>query len=278
MLHMSTLENKLNALRELLKEMDKVVIAYSGGVDSTFLLKVATDVLGDNALAVTATSETYPSEELEEAKLLAGKINAKQVVINTSELEDERFLSNPPERCYYCKSELFTKIKEIAQEKSIPYIIDGANADDSFDFRPGHKAGKELGVRSPLKEVDLNKDEIRALSKEMNLATWDKPSFACLASRFPYGHKITESKLDQVHKAESFMRLKGFHTFRVRHHDNIARIEVKPTDFPKICDDALRSEIISHFKGLGYTYVTLDLMGFRSGSMNEVLTEEIING
>ncbi len=275
---MSSLEFKLNALQELLRDMDKVVIAFSGGVDSTFLLKVATDVLGDNALAVTATSETYPSEELEEAKILADRIKAKQVIITTSELEDERFLNNPPERCYYCKSELFTKIKEIAQEKGIPYIIDGANADDSLDFRPGHKAGKELGVRSPLKEVNLTKDEIRELSKEMDLTTWDKPAFACLASRFPYGLKITGPKLDQVHNAESFMRLKGFHTFRVRHHDNIARIEVKPTDFLKICDEALRLEIISHFKGLGYTYVTLDLIGFRSGSMNEVLSEEIING
>lgn len=275
---MQSLSTKLANLQNILSEMNKVIIAFSGGVDSTFLLKVAADQLGDNAIAVTATSETYPKEELEEAKLLAKTINANHIIIATEELSDERFLNNPPERCFYCKSELFTKLKEIAAQNATSFIIDGANMDDSKDFRPGHKAGKELGVRSPLKEAELTKDEIRQLSKELGLPTWDKPAFACLSSRFPYGHRITTDKLNQVHKAETFLRSKGFKTLRVRHHHDIARIEIQQPELSLFCQEPLRSEIVSFLKEIGFTYITLDLEGFRSGSMNEVLAEEVING
>lgn len=275
---MKELEIKLNRLKDILYNMNTVLVAYSGGVDSTFLLKVATDVLGEKALAVTASSETYPSEELDEAKKYAIQFGSNHKIIETSELENEDFSNNPPERCYYCKSELFNKLKDIASKSYIPFIIDGANADDTSDYRPGLKAGKELGVRSPLREAGLTKEEIRTLSKQLNLPTWDKPAFACLSSRFPYGDKITIAKLKQVHKAESLLRSKGFRTLRVRHHENIARIEVLPSDMLKLCEDSLRQEIIANFKTLGYAYITIDLAGFRSGSMNEVLPEEVING
>ncbi|GAB6174911.1 hypothetical protein JCM15765_43890 [Paradesulfitobacterium aromaticivorans] len=263
---------KLASLRELLKVLGSVVVAYSGGVDSAFLLKVATDVLGDNCIGVSASSETYPESELKAAIEVAKEIGANHLLIHTTELANEQFACNPVDRCYYCKSELFAKLNRMAEEKGFNYVLDGANADDVQDYRPGMRAGKEMGIRSPLQEVCLHKNEIRELSHYLNLRTWDKPSFACLSSRFPYGHRITAEKLYQVEKAENFLRELGLKDLRVRHHDHIARIEVPRKDFPLMTGNIL-DLIVEQLEGLGFVYVTLDLKGLRSGSMNEALSQ-----
>lgn len=262
-------QQKIDKLQSILAEMESVVIAFSGGVDSTFLLKVAYDVLKDKALAVTATSSTYPSRELEEAKQLAGQIGAPHIIVPSEELDIEGFTQNPPNRCYYCKRELFTKLLQVAQEHGIKYVADGSNADDLKDHRPGMQAARELGVRSPLQEAGLRKDDIRQLSRVLGLPTWDKPSLACLSSRFPYGTVITRDKLARVEAAETFLRTLGFRQLRVRHHEHIARIEIPANDFLVIIQKA--DQIVAKFKELGYNYVTLDLEGYRTGSMNEVL-------
>jgi len=270
------LNSKLNKLKNILLGMKSVLIAYSGGVDSTFLLKVAKETLGeDNVLAVTAKSETYPKNEYNQAKKLAKKLKINHLVINTRELSNPLFNTNPVNRCYYCKKELFTKLKQIAYEKKINFIVDGTNYDDIKDFRPGSVACKELGVRSPLKESRLTKKEIRLLSKKMQLPTWNKPAFACLASRLPYGDKITVQKLKMINESEYFLSKLGFKQVRVRHHSNIARIEVSPEDISRIVSLKLRNKIIKKLKNIGYHYITLDLQGYRVGSMNEVLE---ING
>ena len=261
---------KFNQLQQYLQSLGSVLVAYSGGVDSTFLFKVAHQVLGDKCLGVTASSETYPQSELAEALKVAKTIGGKHLMIRTEELADERFASNPANRCYYCKSELFNKLLTIARAEGFDYVIDGANADDLNDYRPGHRAGQELGVKSPLQEVGLTKEEIRVLSKELGLPTWNKPSFACLSSRFPYGHRITIEKLEQVDQAEAFLRELGFRQLRVRHHQNIARIEVPREDFAQVTGQLLDT-IVAKMKDLGFVYVTLDLQGLRSGSMNEAL-------
>jgi len=266
----SETREKLARLRRNLVQLGSGLVAYSGGVDSTFLLKVAFEELGDKCLAVTAASETYPKAEQLEALRTVELIGAPHVLIHTQELENEQFANNPPERCYFCKSELFNKLREIAQQRALDYVFDGANLDDVNDYRPGMKAGREQGVRSPLQEAGLTKEEIRLLSREIGLPTWDKPSFACLSSRFPYGHRITVEKLDQVDQAESFLRELGFKQLRVRHHQNIARLEVPREDFGQLTGPML-DDVVSKLKELGFTYVTLDLQGFRSGSMNEVL-------
>jgi uncharacterized protein len=265
------LQQKYDRLRDTLAEMGGVVVAYSGGVDSTLLLSVAHEVLGDRALAVTAFSETYPSREGEAALELARSLGIPLVPIETSELNIGNFAENPPDRCFYCKSELFTRLRAVAQERGIPFVADGSNADDLGDQRPGREAAAQLRVRSPLLEAGLTKQDIRDLSKERGLPTWDKPSLACLASRFPYGDRITAEKLSQVAQAEVFLRDKGFSQVRVRHHGNIARIEVDPQDVPRLTDDGLRSAVVAQLRELGFTYVTVDLQGFRSGSMNEPL-------
>lgn len=267
----SELKAKYDNLKTILAETGGLLVAYSGGVDSTLLLKAATKVLGDRALAVTATSETYPPQEFAEAKKLATEIGARQRVIHTSELEVEQFCNNPPERCYYCKTELFGKLLEIAREEGLAAVADGSNVDDMGDYRPGMKAAKELGVISPLREAGLTKDEIREISKELGLPTWDKPSFACLASRFPYGDRITMEKLTQVAAAEQVLRGLGLGQLRVRHHGQTARIEVEPEGFETVIRSDNRARIVEEFHKIGYLYVTLDLDGYRTGSMNEPL-------
>jgi len=258
-------------LKNILQEMGGVLVAFSGGVDSTFLLKTAHEVLGKNVLAVIASSETYPQKEREEALRLAQKFNIRYKVIETKELESSDFVNNPPQRCYFCKKELFSKLKDIAEAEGIPYVLDGSNYEDTTDFRPGTKAAEELGIRSPLKEAHLRKSEIRQLSKRSSLPTWNKPSLACLSSRFPYYTKIDTKNLKQVAKAEEYLRKLGFTQVRVRHHGQIARIEIEPSEFQKITDKKVREAVIKNFKKFGYIYVALDLAGFRSGSMNEPL-------
>ncbi len=253
----------------MLRELKSCAIACSGGVDSTFLIKVAYDVLGRNALAVTATSSTYPQRELEDAKRFVQQIGIPHVIIHSEELYIEEFSKNPPDRCYYCKKELFRKIQKIAAENHLAAVLDGSNADDMFDYRPGGKARKELGVISPLKEVGLTKQEIRELSRSMHLESAEKPAFACLASRFPYGVKITKGRLRQVEQAETFLFSLGVHQCRVRYHKDVARIEVAKPDFQNILAHA--DGIVKRFKKLGFTYITLDVEGYRAGSMNEVL-------
>ncbi len=263
------LEEKMDSLKDILKSLESVAIAYSGGVDSTFLSKVAFDVLGDNALAITARSETYPRSEFEEASRLTEEIGIRHKVIVSEELDIPEFSDNPVNRCYYCKKELFTKLKEIATEQGVKHVLDGSNFDDLDDYRPGMQAVEELDVRSPLKEAGLTKADIRELSKGLGLSTWDKPSFACLSSRFPYGNKITREKLTAVGEAEIFLRGLGIRQLRVRHHDKIARIEVAEDDMALLFQN--REQVVKKLKDLGYTYVTMDLQGYRTGSMNEVL-------
>jgi len=246
---------KYEKLTALLRKMGKVVVAFSGGVDSTFLLKAAHDVLQDNVLAVIGSSETYPQREKAEALSLVREMGVRYLVIETTELNNPDFVNNSPQRCYYCKKELFSKMKKIAETEGIPYILDGSNYEDSQDFRPGIKAAVELGIRSPLKEVGLKKEEIRKLSKKLALSTWNKPSFACLSSRFPYYTKIESSSLKQVDRAEELLRNLSFSQFRVRHYQQMARIEISSDEFSKIMEPTIRDKIISSFKKLGYIYI-----------------------
>lgn len=268
------LQEKFQILKDNIKEKGSAAIAFSGGVDSTFLVKVAHDILGDRMIAVTATSSTYPERELKEAIQYAKDMGVRHVIISSEELEIEGFASNPKNRCYYCKKELFTKIQKVAEEHNVAFVFDGSNVDDTSDFRPGMQAARELEVISPLKEAGLTKEDIVTLSKELNLPTWDKPSFACLSSRFPYGNQITKPKLKMVEEAEQFLLDMGIRQVRVRHHEEIARIEVSPEERERFFDLAVMDKIGNYFKTLGFTYVTLDMLGYRTGSMNEVLLEE----
>jgi uncharacterized protein len=271
MMHISS---KVKSLEKILADMHSVLVAYSGGTDSTFLLNVSVNVLGKRAIAVTASSEIYTLKELHESVKTAAKIGAKHIVVHTKELDDSNFVSNTPDRCYYCKKELFTRLVELAKKNRLNYVIDGTNCDDERDFRPGMRAVAEFSVRSPLREAGFTKEEIRALSKEMHLPTWDKPPLPCLATRFPYGTQITREKIIRVASAEEFLAGFGIRQLRVRDHGNIARIEVPRVDMPLFLDVKIAKQIMEKFKALGYTYVTLDLHGYRMGSMNEPLREK----
>ncbi len=254
--------------------MGSVVVAYSGGVDSAYLLSVAHDRLGVRALGVTAVSESLPEAELRDAVALAERIGAAHLTLRTHELEDPNYVANAPNRCYFCKRELFTRLTKLARERGFAWVADGFNLDDVGDFRPGQRAGRELGVRSPLREAELTKAELRTLARERGLPVWDKPALACLSSRLPYGTPVTAGALRQIERAESALRRLGFRACRVRHHDSVARLEVDPADFGRVVE--LRETIVAELRAAGYAYVALDLLGYRSGAMNEVLPMRMV--
>jgi uncharacterized protein len=265
------IDEKFESLKAYLKSLESVAVAFSSGVDSTFLLKTAKEVLGDKVVAVTARSCSFPKRELNEAINFCKNENIKHIIVQSEELDIDGFSKNPTNRCYLCKRELFEKITNIAEENNIKYIVEGSNLDDNGDYRPGLQAVAELNIKSPLRYAQLNKNEIRILSQRMGLDTWNKQSFACLSSRFVYGEEITEEKLGMVDRAEQLLLDMGFHQLRVRIHGTIARIEVMPDEFAKLIEEENRNKIVEEFTKYGFTYVSMDLKGYRTGSMNETL-------
>jgi uncharacterized protein len=270
------LARKVESLRALLRSLESALVAFSGGADSTLVARVAHDELGERAVAVTARSETYPVREAEEATALARQIGIRHLAIETEELSLEGFRKNPPDRCYHCKRELFGKLRALAKEMGFRHVLDGANADDAADFRPGARAAAELNVRSPLQEVGFTKEDVRRASRALGLPTWNKPSCACLSSRFPYGETITPENVRRVDQAEALLRRLGLRQVRVRHHGDTARIEVPPGQIAWLAREEVRAQVVARFKELGYTYVTLDLQGYRTGSMNETLSGAVV--
>ena len=268
------MSDKQEELEKLLESYKRVAVAFPSGVDSTYLLKMAQKVLGENVIAVTASSCSFPKRELEEAKTFCRENGIRHIVVESEELDIDGFRQNPKNRCYLCKHELFEKIRSIAKENGIETVVEASNTDDDGDYRPGLVAVKELGIESPLRRVGLSKKEIREYSKELGLPTWNKQSFACLSSRFVYGETISEEKLAMVDQAEQLLLDMGFHQLRVRIHDKLARIEVHPSEFEKIMQEENRTKIFHKLKQYGFTYVTLDLQGYRTGSMNETLSAE----
>lgn len=271
LIRMSDIYQKRTKLEEYLKSLGKVAIAFSSGVDSTFLLKVAHDTLGDNAIAITMKSASVPVRELEESAAFCKKEGIRQIIAEADQMAIEGFADNPPDRCYICKKALFSKMLSVASDNGFEHVAEGSNMDDLGDYRPGLKALSELDILSPLREAGLTKSDIRMLSRELDLPTWDKPSFACLATRFVYGDRITEEKLHMIDKAEQKLLDLGFTQFRVRIHGDIARIEIKPEEFGKLIGADIRSEVNGYLQELGFRYVTMDLGGYVTGSMNKIL-------
>ena len=270
------IDQKLEQLKTIFAQMERTLIAYSGGIDSTLVAKVAYDVLGDRALAITAVSPSLLPEELEDARIQAAQIGIAHELVQTHEMDNPNYTSNPVNRCYFCKSELHDTLKPLAIERGYPYVVDGVNADDLRDYRPGIQAAKERGARSPLAEVGITKADVRQLSRELGLTWWDKPSQPCLSSRFPYGEEITVAKLQRVGRAEVYLHKLGYKSLRVRSQEDTARIELPPEQIAEFALSTDLPKLVATFQDYGFTYVTLDLEGYRSGKLNQVLNQEIL--